>query len=269
VAALTIGAFTQQDVIAVARAFSGWTIYDVQKYAEFQFNPGGHDRKEKVILGHTLPAGRGEQDGLDVIDILAQHPSTAKFISKKLAQRFVADDPPQALVDRMATTFTKTNGDLRAVMQTMLSSVEFMSEGAWQAKLKSPLEMVVSSLRIMNADVNDTFVLAQRVADLGQPLYGKIEPTGYPNTADGWTNTAGVLGRINFSTALTAGQIPGVKIDMSRFNFKAPAAVAAEILNSAPSAQTLSAIESGLKDKEATPSLLTNLVMSSPDFQRK
>jgi uncharacterized protein (DUF1800 family) len=151
-------------------------------------------------------------------------PPPRNSFPKKLAQRFVADDPPQALVDRMATTFTKTNGDLRAVMQTMLSSVEFMSEGAWQAKLKSPLEMVVSSLRIMNADVNDTFVLAQRVADLGQPLYGKIEPTGYPNTADGWTNTAGVLGRINFSTALTAGQIPGVKIDMSRFNFKAPAA---------------------------------------------
>jgi len=263
------GGYTQQDVIAVARAFSGWTIYDLQKYAEFQFNPNGHDRKEKIVLGHTLPSGRGEQDGLDVINFLAQHPSTAKFISKKLAQRFVADDPPQALVDRMAATFTKSNGDLRAVLQTMFSSVEFMSEGAWQAKLKSPLEMVVSSLRVMNADVSDTFALAQRVADLGQPLYGKIEPTGYPNTADGWTNTAGVLGRINFSTALTAGQIPGIKIDMSRFNFKAPAAVAGEILNGAPSAQTLSAIESGLKDKEATPSLLTNLVMSSPDFQRK
>ena len=91
------GGYTQQDVIAVARAFTGWTIYDPQKYGEFQFNPAGHDRKEKMILGHTLPAGRGEQDGLDVIDILAHHPSTAKFISRKLAQRFVADDPPQAL----------------------------------------------------------------------------------------------------------------------------------------------------------------------------
>jgi uncharacterized protein (DUF1800 family) len=263
------GGYTQQDVIAVARAFSGWTIYDVQKYAEFQFNPNGHDRKEKIVLGHTLPAGRGEQDGLDVIDILAHHPSTAKFISKKLAQRFVADDPPQALVDRMAATFTKTDGDLRAVLQTMFSSVDFMSEGAWQAKLKSPLEMVVSSLRVLNADVTDTFALAQRVADLGEPLYGKVEPTGYPNTAEGWTNTAGVLGRINFSTALSAGQVPGVKIDMSRFNFKDPATVANEILNGAPSAPTLAAIEKGLKDKEATPSLLSHLVISSPDFQRK
>src|SRR5213594_2631190 len=109
------GGYTQQDVIAVARIFTGWTIYDQAKYAEFQFNSPFHDRKEKVILGHTLPAGRGEQDGLDVIDILAHHPSTAKFISKKLAQRFVADDPPQALIDRMAATFTKTDGDIRAV----------------------------------------------------------------------------------------------------------------------------------------------------------
>lgn len=263
------GGYTQQDVIAVARAFSGWTIYDVNKYAEYQFNPAVHDRKEKVVLGHTLPAGRGEQDGLDVIDILAHHPSTAQFISRELAQRFVDDDPPQALVDRMAATFTKTDGDLRAVLQTMFSSVEFNSEGAWQAKLKSPLEMAVSSLRALNADVLDTFVLAQRIADLGEPLYGKIEPTGYSNTAEGWTNTAGILGRINFATALLAGQIPGIKVDISRFNFKNTASVAAEILGAVPSQQTLTTIENGFKDKEATPSLLAGLVLSSPDFQRR
>src|ERR1051326_8209485 len=130
------GGYTQDDVIAVARAFTGWTIYDLNKFAEFQFNPGMHDRKEKVVLGHTIPAMGGEQDGMQVIDILAHHPSTARFISKKLAQRFVADDPPQSLVDRMAATFTKTDGDLRAVLQTMFSSVEFMSEGAWQTKMK-------------------------------------------------------------------------------------------------------------------------------------
>ena len=141
------GGYTQEDVIAVARAFTGWTVYDPQRYAEFQFNPGGHDRKEKVVLEHKLPAGRGEQDGIDVIGILAHHPSTAKFISKKLAQRFVSDDPPQALIDRMAATFTKTDGDLRAVLQTLFSSVEFSSEAAWQSKLKSPLEMVVGSVR--------------------------------------------------------------------------------------------------------------------------
>jgi uncharacterized protein (DUF1800 family) len=263
------GGYTQEDVIAVARAFSGWSIFDIAKYAEFQFNPASHDRKEKLVLGHTLPAGRGEQDGLDVIDILAHHPSTAKFISKKLAQRFVADDPPQALVDRMAATFTKTDGDLRAVLQTMFSSVEFMSEGAWQVKMKSPLEMVVSSVRAVNADVSDTTTLAQRIADLGQPLYGKVEPTGYPNTGEAWTNTASVLGRINFATALLGGPLPGVRVDMSRFNFKDPSAVAGDLLSTAPSPQTLASIEKGIQNKEATPSLITTLVLSSPDFQRR
>ncbi len=263
------GGYTQEDVIAVARAFTGWSIYDVGKYAEFQFNPGFHDRKEKVILGHTLPPGRGEQDGLDVIDILVHHPSTAKFISRKLAQRFVADDPPQQLVDRMADTFTKTDGDLRAVLQTMFSSVEFLSEGAWQAKIKSPLEMVVSAVRALNADVTDTFALAQQIGDLGEPLYGKIEPTGYPNTGEAWTNTAGIMGRINFANALTSGQVAGVKTDVSRFNFKPPAAVAGEILNLAPSAAMLAAIEKGIQGKEVTPSMLTGVVLSSPEFQKR
>ena len=263
------GGYTQDDVLAVARAFSGWSIYDTAKYAEFQFNPAGHDRKEKLVLGHRLPAGRGQQDGLDVIEILAQHPSTAKFISRKLAQRFVADDPPQALVDRMAATFSKTGGDLRAVLQTMFSSVEFMSEGAWQSKMKSPLEMVVSAVRAVNADVTDPTALVQRIADMGQPLYGKIEPTGYPNTGEAWTNTAGVLGRINFATALFSGNFPGIKVDMSRFNFKDPAAVAGDLLSTAPSPQTLASIEKGVQEKEATPSLLSTLVLSSPDFQRR
>jgi len=263
------GGYTQSDVIAVARAFSGWTIYDPQKFAEFQFNPAVHDRKEKVVLGHTIPAMGGEQDAVEVIDILAHHPSTAKFISKELAQRFVADDPPQTLVDRMAATFTKTDGDLRAVLQTMFSSPEFLSEGAWQAKIKSPLEMVVGAVRALNADVTDVFILAQRIADLGEPLYGKLEPTGYPNTGAAWTNTASVLGRINFATALTAGQVAGVKVDIGRFNFKGPAAVAGEVLNMPPPPSMLTAIEKGVQGKEATPSTLAALVISSPDFQRR
>src|SRR6185295_16212 len=102
------GGYTQDNVIAVARAFSGWTIYEPQKFGEFQFNPAWHDRKEKVVLGRTIPAMGGEEDGLKVIDILAHHPSTATFISRKLAQRFVADDPPKSLIIRMAATFTKT-----------------------------------------------------------------------------------------------------------------------------------------------------------------
>jgi len=263
------GGYTQEDVIAVARAFSGWTIYDQTRYAEFQFNPANHDRKEKVVLGHTLPAGRGEQDGVEVIDILARHPSTARFIAKKLAQRFVADNPPATLIDRMASTFSKTDGDIRAVLQTMFASPEFMSEGAWRAKFKSPLEVVVSAARALNADVTDTFVLAQRIADLGEPLYGKVEPTGYPLTGDTWANSAGILGRIEFANVLAAGQIPGARVDVSRFNFKAPAAVAAELLGTAVSPAMLSAIEKGVHEREATPSMLAALVIGSPDFQSR
>jgi uncharacterized protein (DUF1800 family) len=263
------GGYTQEDVIAVARAFTGWSIFDPNKYAEFQFQPGNHDRKEKIVLERRLPPGRAEQDGLDVIDILAHHPSTAKFISKKLAQRFVADDPPQSLIDRMAATFTRTDGDLRAVLQTLFSSVEFSSEGAWQAKLRSPLEMVVASVRALQADVVDVMPLAQRIAELGQPLYGKVEPTGYPNTGELWASTAGLLGRINFATMLSTGQIPGVRPDISRFNFKSPAVVASELLHTAPSSATIEAIEKGVEDREVTPSMLATLVLGSPEFQRR
>jgi len=263
------GGYTQDDVIAVARAFTGWTIYDPQKFAEYQFNPAVHDRREKTILGHTIPAMGAEIDGLTVIDILAHHASTAQFISKKLARRFVADTPPSALVDRMAATFMATDGDLRAVLQTLFKSPEFLSEGAWQAKLKSPLEMVVSSLRAMHADVSDAFALGQRIADLGEPLYGKIDPSGYADTSDAWTSTATVMGRINFASALAAGQVPGVAVDVSRFNFKDVATVARMLLGVPPSTSTLSAIAQGVQGAEATPSMLAGLVIGSPDFQRR
>src|SRR5262249_13720289 len=152
---------------------------------------------------------------------------------------------------------------------TMFSSTEFLSEGAWRSKMKSPLEMAISAVRALNADVTDTFVLTQRIADLGEPLYGKLEPTGYPNTSEAWTNTAGLLGRMNFATALPGGQIPGIKVDVSRFNFKDPVTVARQVLNLEPLPSTLAAIEEGIHEKEATPSLLVTLVLSSPDFQRR
>ena len=263
------GGYTQDDVIAVARAFTGWTIFDIGRFGEFQFNPMNHDRKEKVVLGHTIPAMGAEQDGLQVIDILAHHPSTAQFISKKLAQRFVADEPPQALIDRMAATFTRTDGDLRAVVQTMLTSVEFLSEGAFQSKLKSPLEMVVSAVRALNAEVDDPSMLAQRIGEMGQPLYGKVEPTGYPNTGEGWASSAGILARINFATALSSGQLTGVKADVDRFNLKKPSAVAGEILGMSPTSTAIAALEKGIEGKEVTASVLVAVVMSSPDFQRR
>jgi len=262
------GGYTQDDVVAVARAFTGWTIYDPNRIAEFQFNPAFHDRKEKVVLGQKIPAGGGEQDGVQVIDILARHPSTARFISKKLAQRFVADAPPQSLVDRMAATFTATGGDLRAVVETMLTSREFLSEGAWQAKLKSPLEMVLSSVRLLGADVTDPTALAQQIADLGQPLYGKAEPTGYSTTSDAWSNSAGFLGRINFAGALAAGRIAGVKVDLSHVTGNGEA-VARQLLGAAVSPATLKLFENGTEGTLLSPASVAAVVLASPDFQRR
>jgi len=150
----------------------------------------------------------------------------------------------------------------------MFTSKEFFSEGAWRTKLKSPLELVVSAVRATDAEVTDTFALAQRIADLGQPLYGKLEPTGYPNTADAWTNTASVLGRINVATALLAGQVAGVTVDASRWRGKDPAVLARQLLGSAPSPSMLTALR-GSADGEMTPTMCATLVIGSPDFQRR
>jgi uncharacterized protein (DUF1800 family) len=263
------GGYTQGDVIAVARAFTGWTIYQPYWHAEFEFDPSMHDRGEKVVLGHTLPAGGGERDGLAVIDLLARHPSTARFISRKLAQRFVADDPPQALVERMAAVFRRTDGDLRAVTETMLLSREFLSEGAWQAKIKSPLEMVVSALRALNADVTDTGVIAQRIAELGQPLYGKLEPTGYPNTGEVWSSAAGLLGRIHFANALAEGQVAGVTVDPRGLEGGDPRETLAKLLGTAPSAGTVAQIDRGAAGATLGANAIAAIGLASPDFQRK
>jgi uncharacterized protein (DUF1800 family) len=263
------GGYTQQDVIAVARCFTGWTISQPTTKPAFVFAAFMHDPGEKVVLGHTIPAGGGEQDGLQVIDILARHASTARFISRELAQRFVADDPPQSLVDRMAQTFAKTDGDLRAVLQTMFTSPEFFSEGAWEAKVKSPFEMVVSAARALGAEAIDTFTLVQRIADLGEPLYNKLEPNGYPETGEGWLSSASLLGRMNFATALASGQVPGVKLDGSRLDGKDSAAIARDVLGRPASQETLDAMAKGLAGKEPTARMVASLVLSSPDFQRR
>ena len=262
------GGYTQDDVIAVARCFTGWTVRNPER-PEFVFAPFMHDSGEKTVLGHKIPAGGGEQDGLTVIDILAHHPATAKFISLQLARHFVADNPPQALVDRMALTFTKTDGDLRAVMETMFHSPEFFSEGAWQARIKSPLEMAAGTIRALGGDVTDAFTLVQKIADMGEALYAKLEPTGYPDVAETWLSAAALTARLNFAASLVSGQLPGIAVDASRWKGMDNAAIARALLGHEASKQTLDAIGGGLEGKDPSPAVIASLVLGSPDFERR
>ncbi len=257
------GGYTQKDVIEVARCFTGWTVHKPGDPV-FMYMEAMHDEGEKTVLGHKIAANGGEKDGLQVIDILSRHPSTAHYISKQLAQRFVADDPPAALVDRMAQTFLKTDGDLRAVLQTMFASTEFLSEGAWEAKIKSPFEMVVSAIRATGADAIDTTVLAQRISDLGEPLYSKVEPNGYPLKGDGWLGTADLLGRLSFASQLVAGQVPGVKVDATRWDGKDATAISHDLLGRNAAPETLSVISSDMAPKS-----LAALIIGSPEFNRR
>ena len=209
------GGYTQHDVTEVARCFTGWTIQDPRKGGAFFYNDNLHDKGEKVVLGHVIPAGGGMEDGEKVLDILATHPSTAKFISTELAQRFLADNPPQSLIDKMSKTFLDTGGDIRQVMKAMLDSKEFWSQGAYRAKVKTPFEMVASSVRALDANVTDAWALANQIGNLGEPLYRKQEPTGYSNLNSEWVNSAALLGRMNFAVQLTQNRVTGVKVAAS------------------------------------------------------
>ena len=262
------GGYTQADVVAVARCFTGWTVRNPEN-PEFLFAPFMHDFGEKTVLGHKIAAGRGEEDGLEVIDILAHHPSTAKYISLGLARHFVADDPPKALVERMAQTFMKTDGDLRAVMETMFRSPEFFSEAAWEARVKSPLEMAASTIRAMGAEMTDAWPTLQRIADMGQTLYGKTEPTGYPDVAETWLGATAVIARMNFGAAIAAGEVPGVSADLSRWQGMDHAAIARALLGHDASQQTLAALAGGLEGRNPSPAVVASLVLGSPDFERR
>jgi uncharacterized protein (DUF1800 family) len=199
------GGYTQKDVTEVARAFTGWTIERPRQGGGFMFQPRIHDPGPKVVLGQTIRAGGGESDGERVLDILAAHPSTARFIATKLARRFVSDTPPNALVDRAAKRFHDTHGDLREVTRTILLSPEFMAADAVNAKAKTPFEFVVSALRTTNGAVPDTPALVRAMQQLGMPLYQCQPPTGYKDTADAWINTGALVERMNFATRIAAG----------------------------------------------------------------
>jgi uncharacterized protein (DUF1800 family) len=205
------GGYTQHDVIEVARALTGWTM-NPRQGGEFNFRPQIHDADEKTVLGHRLAAGRGIEDGEEVLDILARSPATAQFIAHKLAVRFVRDDPPPALVDRAARTFLSTDGDIRETVRTIVTSPEFFSRAAYRSKVKSPFELVASAFRAFGAPADTTPRSAQAVAFLGAPIFGHQAPNGWPETGDAWMNAGAILNRINFGLALAGGRLPGASL---------------------------------------------------------
>ncbi len=227
------GGYTQKDVQEVARCFTGWTIVQPRgggaaaaavmgrdtrdTPGKFIFRPFAHDNGEKIVLGHKIPAGGGIKDGLMVLDIVAHHPSTAKFIATKLVRHFVSDDPPPALVDRVAQTFIKTDGDIREVLKAIFFSPEFNSAEAYRAKVKRPFELAVSAVRTLGADTNGGPQFHQWIARMGQPLYGFQTPNGYSDVAENWVNSGALLERMNFGLALVSNRIPGTHVDLSRF----------------------------------------------------
>ena len=217
------GGYTQKDVQEVARAFTGWTILNPRGYlgdetaAQFHFNPRLHDDGEKLVLGQRIPSGGGIRDGELVLDILARHPSTARFVATKLARRFVMDDPAPALVERVASAFTKSDGDIRETLRALFASPEFNSTQARRAKIKTPFELAVSAIRALGAETNGSPQLHQWIAKMGEPLYQYQAPTGYPDRADAWVNTGALLERLNFALALAGNRIPGTRVELSRF----------------------------------------------------
>jgi uncharacterized protein (DUF1800 family) len=256
------GGYTQNDVTEVARCFTGWTIRAPRQGGGFFYNDRWHDKSEKVVLGVTIPAGGGMDDAEKVLDIVASSPATAHHISLELAQKFVADRPPASLVDRMAKTFLTSHGDLREVMKAMLNSAEFWSEDAFRAKVKTPFEMVASAIRATNADVEDAFALSNQIARLGEPIYRKLEPTGYSNVNSEWVDSSALLGRMNFALALAGNKVPGVHVTPAQGGDVDT--IARGLLFREPSEQTRAAIE-----KAPQPEAIAGLVLGSPDFQRK
>ncbi len=208
------GGYTQQDIIEVARAFTGWTMRP-RADAEFHFEARIHDTKPKTVLGKKIDAG-GAKDGEEILDLLAQHPSTAQFISSKLARRFVSDAPPEALVARMAQTFTKSGGDVRAVVRTMVYSPEFWSREVYRAKIKKPFELIASTARALGAESQTPLPLVQWSGRIGEPLYLCQPPTGYSDKAEAWVNTGALLNRLNFALALAGGRLRGTRVNVEK-----------------------------------------------------
>jgi len=257
------GGYTQKDVTEVARALTGWTIQGPRQGGGFRFEARLHDEGQKIVLGHVIKAGGGESDGEHVLDILAAHPSTAKFIATKLVRRFVSDTPPPELVARAAKKFSETDGDLREVMRTILSSQEFLSADAYRAKVKTPFEFIASAIRATGADVGDAMPLVRAINQLGMPLYQCQPPTGYKDTADAWVNTGALVNRMNVALRLASGQMPQISVERDRLPSDGDAMIA-RLLGGDASDTTRATVA-----KASTPQQMAALTLGSPEFQRR
>jgi uncharacterized protein (DUF1800 family) len=282
------GGYTQKDVTELARVLTGWTISEPRRGGGYDFNERMHEPGDKMVLGKKFK-DRGEKEGEDALKMLAHHPSTARFISTKLAMRFVSDDPPQALVDRMSETFLKSDGDIKAVLKTMFQSPEFWAPQAYRAKVKTPFEFVVSSLRATGAEVQSPLALIQQLNKMGEPLYGAQPPTGYSMKAETWVNSSALLNRMNYALALGRGQLQGVQSDPTRvLGADAPqdapsvqARFETSLLNGDVSTQTHQTISTRLNDPQVTgrklddaprpaeAGVVAGLILGSPEFQRR
>ena len=200
------GGYTQKDVTEVAKVFTGWTIDDPRRGASFTFNERRHEPGPKHVLGQTIQ-GSGEQEGLQVLHMLAMNPATARHLSQQLAERFVSDTPPPALVDRMAKTYMHTGGDIREVLRTMFASPEFWSRDAYRAKVKTPEEFVISAVRATGGEVERPAIVLNAMNQLGMPFFGCQTPNGYSWKADAWVNSADLISRINIALALAAHKL--------------------------------------------------------------
>jgi uncharacterized protein (DUF1800 family) len=208
------GGYTQADVTQVARVLTGWTVDKPQRGGSFKFDETRHEPGAKKVLGKKIKE-HGQQEGQQLLHLLATRPATAKFISRKLAIRFVGDEPPQALVDRMAKTFLKSDGDISAVLKTLFHSPEFWAPDSYRAKVKTPLEYVVSAARASNANIDNLQPLANALRDMGMPVYGAVPPTGYKWDASDWVSTGALVNRMNFALTLAANKLPGIAITWS------------------------------------------------------
>jgi uncharacterized protein (DUF1800 family) len=282
------GGYTQKDVTEVARCFTGWTIDKPREYADFKFDERLHDPDPKVVLGKKFHTG-GMKDGEQVIELLARHPSTAKFISTKLARRFVSDTPPSSLVQHMAQTFQSSDGDIRAVLKTMIYSPEFWSREAYRAKIKTPFELVVSTARALGADVDTPMPLVQWTGRIGEPLYQCQPPTGYADKSDAWVNTGALLNRLNYSLALAGNKVRGSRSDVGSLlgpeadgDAKAALIRAVQVfLGGQTAATTVETLEKQLDSpqvlqaklddpvKRVDLGVVAGLVLGAPEFQRR